>query len=236
MAFQFKEFKVEDSRCAMKVGTDGVLLGTWAPVGEHVRTVLDAGAGCGVVSLLVAQRCAQAHITAVEVDADAAEDCRANIAASPWSGRMDVVCGDVTAYDPATDVDLLVSNPPFFTETLKAPDARRAAARHGGGLSPLTVVDLAARVLSDNGRLAMITDCRSREETIFHVALRRLNVLRLTSVASRQGRQTFRLLWLIGRLPEPTVTDALAIRTADNTWSPEYAALVSPFYLHMPQP
>ena len=200
MAFQFKEFKVEDRRCAMKVGTDGVLLGTWAPVGEHVRTVLDAGAGCGVVSLLVAQRCPQAHITAVEVDADAAEDCRANIAASPWSGRMDVVCGDVTAYDPATDVDLLVSNPPFFTETLKAPDARRAAARHGGGLSPLTVVDLAARV------------------------------------ASRGGRQPVRRLGLIGRLPEPTVTDALAIRAADNTWSPEYAALVSPFYLHMPQP
>ena len=234
MAFKFKQFRVEDGRCAMKVGTDAGLLGAWAPGGEHVRALLDAGAGCGVVALLMAGRCPQARVAAVELDPAAAEDCRANVAASPWANRISVECQDVTAYQPAEPVDLLVSNPPFFTETLRAPDQRRAAARHGDVLSPLTVIDLGARVLSDDGLLAMITDCRSRDDILFHAALRQLNPLRITAVSSRAGKPPFRLLWLMGRHSGPLVTDTLAIRTADNAWSPEYADLVSPYYLRMP--
>ena len=110
--FQFKQFTVRHDKCAMKVGTDGVLLGAWAPV-QDVKRILDVGAGSGLISLQLAQRNPEAVITSVEIDPAAAAQAQENIQSSPWSNRMEVVCCDFRKYHPEDKFDLIVSNPPF---------------------------------------------------------------------------------------------------------------------------
>ena len=120
--FQFKQFKVCHDRCAMKVGTDGVLLGAWASL-ENAATVLDIGTGAGLIALMAAQRNPVARIAAVELDADAACQAAENVQASPWSSRVEVICADAKAYEPGMRFDAIVSNPPYFASSLKSPEA-----------------------------------------------------------------------------------------------------------------
>ena len=127
--FNFKQFHVAHDRCAMKVGTDGVLLGAWAGVAGASR-VLDVGCGSG----MVAQRTA-AHVVGVEIDAPAAEQAIENVAASPWAHRIEIVHADVSDLCPDEKFDHIVSNPPFFAEDLLPPDVARARARHTAGLT-----------------------------------------------------------------------------------------------------
>ena len=235
MSFQFKEFFVEDGRCAMKVGTDSVLLGAWCDV-DGARCVVDAGAGCGLLSLMVAQRNRGCTVVAVELDGEACADCRANFAASPWSGRLSLVEESLFAYSPECAPDLIVSNPPFFTETLQSPDARRASARHAGALGPLSLISYAAAVLSPEGRLCMVTPASAEGDIAFAAGLERMNVRSKLFVVPRRGRAPQRILWELSRVAGPLVTRTLELRDDGGDWTGEYARLVEPFYLRMPRP
>ena len=126
--FSFKQFTVYHDRCAMKVGTDGVLLGAWADV-VSARNILDIGTGTGLISLMMAQRC-NARIRAVDIDADAVEQARGNVAASPWQDRIEVELQDICHFTSETLFDVIVSNPPYFTDSLKCPGKQRNIARH----------------------------------------------------------------------------------------------------------
>ena len=237
MSFQFRNFHVNDEHTAMKVGTDGVLLGTWAPFCPAGAVIVDAGAGCGVVSLLMAERNPDAHVVGVEIDAAAAADCRENFAASPWARRMTVAESALENWKPDCKIDLVISNPPFFTETLRSPDGRRASSRHCGTMSPLTVIDFAARWLNAGGKLAMITACGNRRDVLFHGELCGLHLHALTHVCPREGTPEKRLLWLWGRAPASEYTEtSLCLRDAVGNWSDDYISLVGDFYLRMPNP
>ena len=147
MSFRFKQFFADDSRCAMKVGTDGVLLGAWAPVDNFKSQadcrVLDIGTGCGLVALMLAQRLPMARITAIDIDSEAALQAADNFSRSPWSDRLDAVCSSAQAVSRslsslgniAGSFHLIVSNPPYFRNSLKNPDAARTLARHSDTLS-----------------------------------------------------------------------------------------------------
>ena len=111
--FQFKQFTVRHDKCAMKVGTDGVLLGAWAPV-QNAKYILDVGAGSGLISLQLAQRNPWASITSIEIDPAAAAQAKENIQSSPWSDRMEVICSDFRDYHAENKFDLIVSNPPYI--------------------------------------------------------------------------------------------------------------------------
>ena len=115
--FQFKQFTVRHDKCAMKVGTDGVLLGAWAPV-QNAKYILDVGAGSGLISLQLAQRNPWASITSIEIDPAAAAQAKENIQSSPWSDRMEVICSDFRDYHAENKFDLIVSNPPYFVDAL----------------------------------------------------------------------------------------------------------------------
>ena len=115
--FRFKQFAVRQDRCPMKVGTDGVLLGAWAEVRPGDRRMLDVGTGTGLIALMLAQRSA-ARITAVDVDAECATQAAENFAASPWADRLDAVAVAVQRYDPVERFDLIVSNPPYYVDSL----------------------------------------------------------------------------------------------------------------------
>ena len=162
--FQFKQFCVSQSKCAMKVGTDGVLLGAWAHGGN---SVLDIGTGTGLIALMMAQRFPDAQIVGVDIDAAACEQARENIAASPF--RVKIEEGNVI--DLAGQYDCIVSNPPFFENSLECPDDGRTKARHTSSLSYRQLMESVSRLLSEQGEFSIVipAECKSRieEEAVY---------------------------------------------------------------------
>lgn len=152
--FRFKQFAVRQDRCPMKVGTDGVLLGAWAEVRPGDRRMLDVGTGTGLIALMLAQRSA-AWITAVDIDVECATQAAENFAASPWADRLDAVSVAVQRYDPVEKFDLIVSNPPYYVDSLLSPDEGRNTARHAAGLPFGELAAAVVRLLSPGGRFAL---------------------------------------------------------------------------------
>lgn len=225
--FSFKRFAVTDRRCGMKVGTDGVLLGSWAavPQGSPTPSILDVGAGCGLIALMLAQRFPDAIVIALEIDSQAIEDAKANIAQSPWADRIKPLCSDFR--DAAGSFDLIVSNPPFFTNGESAPVAARAAARHAAALSPLSLVQWAAAHLNPSGLLAMIAPSELSADIEMQAALSRLNICRKVDVNTSRRRGITRTLWELS--PSHIHHCQYSVLTVN---SPEYAELTKDFYLH----
>ena len=151
--FTFKHFTIEQELCAMKVGTDGVLLGAWAHGGQRI---LDVGTGTGVVALMMAQRYPDARVTAVDIDEGAVRQARLNSGRSPFSERVTVLHERVQALGHEGEYDAVVSNPPFFVDALKAPDQQRSMARHADTLTYGELMTAAWRLLSVDGELSVI--------------------------------------------------------------------------------
>lgn len=217
----------------MKVGTDGVLLGAWTPVDPRPGHIADVGAGSGLIALMMAQRVPDASVTALEIDPAAAGEAERNVAASPWAGRITVECGDFLTWSPPCRYDLIVSNPPFFTESLHSPDPRRSLARHEGGLSPQSLIERAAGMLAPGGRLAMITPATGADEVEWLAALHRLSVCRRTEVSPRSGRAPIRILWELSVADGVAERSHLDLRDAAGAYTAEYVRLVDDFYLWM---
>lgn len=231
--FTFKQFSIDDSRCAMKVGTDSVLLGAWADV-AHVHSVIDVGAGSGILALMIAQRAPEARVTAVEIDAEAAAGAAANIAASPWACRCRAVRGDVASYSPEAPADMMICNPPYFTGALRAPDRQRATARHAEGtLSPLSAIALAERWLAPEGSLAMVTPADIADDVVFEAEMRRMDVWRMCMVSTATGKAPSRILWQLSRKGcHPTESRTRLYIRSEGKLTDEYRSLTSDFYLH----
>ncbi len=151
--FQFKKFAIAQDRCGMKVGTDGVLLGAWARGGARI---LDIGTGTGLVALMMAQRFGESTVDAVEIDKDAAEQARENVLESPFANRIKVIDKALQDFQPNTSYDSIVTNPPFFSNSLQAPDSSRNMARHAVTLSFADILSFAASHLADDGELSAI--------------------------------------------------------------------------------
>ncbi|MCG9730085.1 methyltransferase [Shewanella sp. Isolate13] len=162
MPFTFKLFHVDDSRCGMPVSTDGVLLGAWAPL-VQAKTILDIGAGSGLLSLMAAQR-SQAQITAIELDSNAALDCQQNFDASHWLDRLEVICCDIQAYcqhEPQRQFEHIICNPPYFANGPQSSDASRAAARHTDSLSFDSLLSAIKQLLAPQGAASLILPIES---------------------------------------------------------------------------
>lgn len=160
--FQFQQFTIHDDRCAMKVGTDGVLLGAWCqmPPTPSTARALDIGTGSGLIALMLAQRYPQLQIVGVELDADATTQARENVTASPFASQIMVKQGDIMIEDWREDhlpFDMIVSNPPYFEETLLSPNQQRAQARHvHHGLTFEALTQRSAQLLNSGGWLQVI--------------------------------------------------------------------------------
>ncbi len=153
--FSFKQFTVTQEKSAFKVGTDAVLLGAAAGV-EGVKRILDIGTGTGVIAIMLAQRC-NAEIVAIEPDYESFTEATVNAGKCKWKERIEVVNSDLQSYFPEDKLfDLIVSNPPYFNDSLKSPDPRKSAARHNDLLTTEVILMGAARLLSEEGRLQLI--------------------------------------------------------------------------------
>lgn len=224
--FTFKEFAIDDRQSALKVGTDGVLLGAWAEPSAGCKTMLDVGAGSGLIALMLAQRFPSVQITAVEVDPPSARDCSKNVEHSPFARQINVIQADFRTVDET--YDFIISNPPFFTNGELAPLRSRAIARHSGELSPYSLVAFAANHLAPHGSVALIAPSEISEEIIAKAAINRLHLERRVDVATSARRGITRTLLQFSkspcRLPAPgTLT----------VGSDDYNRLTRPFYLHL---
>lgn len=229
--FRFKQFSVHDNKCAMKVGTDAVILGAWANV-CNVDTILDIGTGCGLIALMVAQR-SKAKITAIEIDESASLQCKENFLASPWYERLDTVHGSVQLFTPDDRFDFIVCNPPFFKNALKAPDAQRTIARHNDSLSFESLLNAADRLLNDNGTFAFILPNDEAHQVITLAVAHQLYPNRLCTVFSRDGKLPNRLIVELTRMSSGIKRETITIRDQNNQYTLEYKELTKDFYLFL---
>lgn len=192
--FRFKQFSVAHDRCAMKVGTDSVLLGAWADMAQ-TQHLLDIGTGTGLIALMLAQRSAQTvQIDAIDIAADAAEQARQNIARSPWANRIKVAHCALQHYAPSTRYDHIVSNPPFFRAALLSAQAMRNTARHDTDLSFEALLHHAARLLLPQGRLSVVLPHECRQLFAQLAAIEQLYICRQTDIAAYPNKVPKRVL------------------------------------------
>jgi len=226
--FQFKQFYLRHDRCAMKVGTDGVLLGAWVPVPTetHSLRILDIGTGCGLIARMLMQRCPEAEVEGIDIDKAAVEQACGNGVKAYRSSLQEWKIENGKLYD------LVVSNPPYFRNSLKNPDAGRQLARHTDSLSYEDLMLHSRRLLNRNGRLALILPAEAEADVTRLAAQHSLYCTRMTRVYGREGKPAKRLLLLFEQektnAPE---TDTLVLESADGGRSPQYSALAKDFYL-----
>lgn len=246
-SFRFKQFTVANERAAMKVGTDGVLLGAWVRLRGKEQHILDVGTGTGVIALMLAQRTSQsdetqaqaATIIGIDIDKPSAEEAAANFKASPWAGRMAAFAGDFRGLgtDPshplkylAFPYDLIVSNPPYFVDALKAPDPRRNDARHADSLTYADLVANAVRNLAPDGQLALILPADAAARFAEEASACGLHLRRRTEVFTLAGTSPTRTLLEFSRTSAPLEETTLAIQDAAG-FTDEYRTLTREFYL-----
>lgn len=228
--FSFRLFTLRQDRCAMKVGTDSVLLGAWASIIE-AKHILDIGTGTGILALFMAQRCPSAQITALEIDPQATSQARENIESSPWGDRIITICEDFCQFTSPPLFDQIISNPPYFKDSLPSPDHARNCARHTSTLSYNELIEKAASLLSPDGILSLVLPYEYAAE--------------VRSIAFNYGLYTFRLAE-IQPLPNGTVkrmmmefsfhlqlchTQRLILQTENGEYTPEIRHLTQDFYL-----
>ena len=232
--FQFKQFTIWHDKCAMKVSTDGVLLGAWTDVQDASR-ILDAGTGSGLIAIMLAQRChPNAHICAVEIDKDAAAQARENVHRSPWKNRIEIVEKDFREYAPAKKFDLIVSNPPYFANSLACPDVQRNMARHDTSLSYEELLNKVDELLTENGKFNVVipTDSVSAFTDTASIGFS-LYPLKQVDVTTKAGKRPKRTLICFSRRYCPCNTKELVIEAPGPRYSDEYIRLTSPYYLNV---
>lgn len=234
--FQFKQFTVSQDRCAMKVGTDGVLLGAWAHGGARI---LDIGTGTGLIALMMAQRFPEATIDAIEIDHDAATQAAENVARSPFAERIRVIETSLQQFEPATHnkipdthYNIIVTNPPFFSHSLKSPDESRRLARQTDSLPFSAIFAFAAHYLTPDGELSAIIPTDHLEEFSQEAFMRGMFLSRQYSIRTVERKPAKRTLAAFST-SRPAVFDKQEVILMDKNGkrSKWYEELTKEFYL-----
>lgn len=244
--FTFKQFEIQQDRCAMKVGTDGVLLGAWAEGGQRI---LDIGSGTGLISLMMAQRFPEAQVWGIDIDPDACMQARENVAASPFADRVGIACcalqnlseehlvrGSVELMEMKEGegnlFDAIVSNPPFFVNGLKNPDTKRAMARHSDSLPFPVLMKGVRRWLSDEGVFSAIVPADVLESFVSEAYCSGLSLVRQCGVKTVERKQPKRYLVAFSKRRAGMMDKCTEIMTdSEGNRSEWYAKITEEFYL-----
>lgn len=230
--FRFKQFYVQHDRCAMKVGTDGILLGAAADI-QKAKRILDLGTGSGLIALMLAQRSApDCRICAVELDSQAAQQAAENVANSIWADKIQIYQQDIAQFCQQTQhkFDLIVANPPYFASGVDCRDTQRASARYISQQSHLDWLNLAAHCLNPQGKIQFILPYEAAKLLIKSTALFCAQCL---EIFSKPNKAPQRMIVSFQREPCLTQTQQLLIYNQQNQYSPEFIALTREFYLKM---
>jgi tRNA1Val (adenine37-N6)-methyltransferase len=234
--FQFKQFSVEQDRTAMKIGTDGVLLGAWTPIENNPLSILDIGTGTGIIALMLAQRSAAEQIDALEIDEDAYEQATDNFENSPWNDRLFCFHAGLDEFveEPEDEYDLIVSNPPFYSEDYKSESEQRDLARFQDAMPFEDLVEAADLLLSETGIFSVIIPFKEEEKFLALANEYELFPIKITRVKGTPTSKIKRSLLAFSRNQSPNfLIDELIIETARHIYTPEYIALTKDFYLKM---
>ena len=234
--FNFKQFTIKQDRCAMKIGTDGVLLGAWSPIPDNCYSVLDIGTGTGIIALMIAQRSNANQIDALEIDESAYEQATENFENAPWSDRLFCFHAglDELIDEPEDEYDLIISNPPFYTENFKTENDQRDLARFEDAMPFEMLVEAADLLLSENGIFSVIIPFKEEEYFIDLAKEFELFPIKLTRVKGKPTSEIKRSLLAFQRFESNEIEiDELTIETERHIYTEEYIALTRDFYLKM---
>lgn len=229
-AFFFKQFHIRHDRCAMKVGTDGVLLGAWANV-NSAKSILDIGTGTGLIALMLAQRTEIAQIDAIEIDIDAYQQSVENVNSSPWYNRIRPIHTPLQNFTTILKYDLIVSNPPYFVNSIKPPDKRRKQSRHADELPYSVLINAGKNLLHPNGRFCLILPRVEAVKFISKAAEVNLYCCKKTAVRFKSTKPVERLLLEFSDATKVLVESELILFDEEGKRTNVYQRLVSPFYL-----
>ena len=230
--FQFKQFTVHQQRCAMKVGTDGTLLGAWAHVPVASARILDIGTGTGLIALMMAQRFPDASVLGIDIDKDAVSQAQENVALSPFASRITICNENILDFDDSEGFDAIVSNPPYFVESLTCPDKQRTMARHTISLTHEGLMRSAFRLLKPNGLFSLVipTECRSSIEAEAHLA--GFFLTRVCMIRTTPKKESKRQLIEFSKYPDnKLIIEEGILEDSPNVRSPWYQQLTQDFYI-----
>lgn len=231
--FRFKQFDLYQDRCAMKIGTDGALLGAWADV-SGVERALDIGTGTGLIVMMLCQRAEELKVDAVELDADAASQAAENIAKSKFSDRIAVHHSPVQRWTPQEGYDLIVSNPPFFSSNLRSPNHKRSQARHDDELPLGELVFNVARLLKPSGRFVVIWPTDREAELTASFETKGMFLYRRCAVHPTPQKDCHRVLNEYRRMddrPEINETVLVIEQSGRGVYSEQFIELLRDFHL-----
>lgn len=229
--FRFKQFSITDRRSAMKIGTDAVLLGAWADV-VSANSVLDVGTGCGIIALMIAQRCKGA-IEAIDIDKDSLLDAAENFRNSPWAGRLKAI--QISYQDfvrkSLKKYDLIVSNPPFFSKSLISPKKSTAQAKHDVSLSYGELILCSAGLLHPGGKLFVILPSAGLSGFIVKAEQSGLFPFRQMNITSVEGKEPLRVvIGLSDQKTQPLLVESITIQDRRAHFTVEYKDLTQEFH------
>lgn len=231
--FRFKQFSVQQDRCAMKVGTDGVLLGAWAESAEQPRHILDIGTGTGVVALMLAQRFAKAKILGIDIDSEAVLQASQNFRQTPFSDRLQARCVALQEFQASCKFSCIVSNPPFFTNGILPENTQRKLARHTTDFSFEMLFEKVAGMLSASGIFSIIVPIHDHQELICTAKRYALHCKKSCIVYPNPVKPAKRILlaFCLGKTASEIV-EKLTIETMQrHHYTTSYRSLLTDFYL-----
>ena len=227
--FQFKQFSVCHAGCAMKVGTDGILLGLLSPACGN--RILDIGTGSGLVALLLAQRNNKAHITGIDIDCGAVRQAADNFRASPWSSRLQSLQADATIYADSQPFDLIVSNPPYYENSPDAANSSRDAARRTENLTHSQLIAAAVSLLAPDGFFSVILPTSISDDFVHECWQSGLHLSSRHLIRTKVGKPCKRNVLTFSQHKTLPITHELTLADADNRRSKEYSALIEDYFI-----
>ena len=230
--FQFKQFTIRQEKCAMKVGTDGVLLGSWTDL-THARRLLDIGTGTGLMAIMAAQRNLELIIDAIEIDPAAFEQARENANNSPWRERIHLFQCEVQAFTPTYKYDIIICNPPFFINSTKNPELNRTLARHCETLSHEDILQVSDNLLLPGGKLCVILPVNEAKHFIELTQGKKWFVNKLSTVYPTPDKAPKRQLIELSKVKKYLVEDSIILEIERHTLHESYANLTRDFYLKL---
>ena len=233
--FRFKKFEVVNERSAMKVNTDGVLLGASMTIRPEDKCFLDIGTGTGTIALMAAQRsCADAKVDAIDIDEPSASEAAANFANSPWSENMQAFNMSLDEFAKETHAmyDLIFSNPPYFEDSLTAPDERKSTARHtSDGLSYRDIFDFASERLVPSGRVSLVLPADQERELCRYARMSGFHLFRILRVRTVPRKAPTRIIAEFARERCDLPSDSILTIQNEGKYTQEYLSLTHNFYL-----